>query len=190
MTNTLRADKAILEFVEECFALAKQESPNLRGTLKISYGMRRDETTGQYLLSIEIDEEGTTIDDSQLAQCVTENPFAVEGIVEELGEPGSFGTTASFALPSPPKDNVEWPDDDSSPECEEGTQLQGQRGVAQWCERDGLRQGPSFDWTAGKLDVIRTWYEGEIVTGRIRPSPVRGFSCSALRTPSRRVQGS
>lgn len=167
LENLLRADRAVLRYLEECADLAMARDPALRGLLVVSYGMDKDETVGSYVLTLEIDEKGTSIEDKALLDCATANPFAVEGLVEDLGDLESFSAKAGMEFP--PSDKVQdWPPDDSSPVCDEGGQLVGEPGVAQWCERLGLRQGAHYQWYEGELEIIRTFHEGELSTAEIR----------------------
>lgn len=161
--------------VDECYELARQRDPNLRGTLQLTVHIKTEAEHGNLVASAELDRDGTTITDKELIECATENVFAAEELLDELkqaGDPtgGQIELRINKTFPPPPKKKPDWPPDDASPTCSPGTTLRGERGTTQWCERaDGTKDGQQFIWEEGRLQYIQLWQDGVSDSMLIRP---------------------
>jgi len=163
------------DLVDECYELARQRNPDLRGKLEMAVHIRTVDGVGNLVASADLDEDATTVEDKELIQCATENVFAAEEVLDKLkeaGDPtaGRITLQISKQFPPPSKKPVDWPADDSSPVCRDGASLRGELGKSQWCElADGTKHGEQFHWAEGKVQFIQVWEHGESDTMRLRP---------------------
>jgi len=167
--------RVVSKLVDECYALARRRVPGLKGRLEMSVRLMTAPGVGNLIAKAELDKKKTTVTDKELLRCATENVFAAEELLEKLkeqGDPtgGNIVLKIQKQFPPPPKKKPDWPADDSSPVCADGTKLAGTHGKMQWCERpDGKKHGDQYIWGAGKLRTIMQFKDGSSDSARMRP---------------------
>jgi hypothetical protein len=167
-TAFLRAQRTMLDRVDECYTLATAAGRDPRGHVSLTLRL----TTEPEVVSIvELHGAKTTIADREVLDCLRENPTAIEEHVERLraaGEKidGTIEVKVERDLPPPPPADPDWPPDDASPPCPPGTTVAGDKppaGTRQWCARpDGTQHGPGYIWDdRGRLVVIMSYTDGK-----------------------------
>lgn len=164
--------------IDECGELAMARHPGLQGTLALDVSLATDPEQGNLIASADLDEKATSIADRELIECATENVFAAEEVLAKLREQrdatgGNIVLRIEKTYPPPPPAPPDWPADDSSPSCPEGTRLAGAKpakGTSQWCELpDQTRHGEMYLWEDGQLAAIMTYDHGTSNSMRMRP---------------------
>ncbi|MBT8492194.1 MAG: hypothetical protein KJO07_03970 [Deltaproteobacteria bacterium] len=155
------------KLVDECLENAAARNPAMKGKLTVKLRLDGGSNQAAYIAHATVVKSETTLNDPDLIECATENIFAAEEVLDVLrrkGDPtgGDIRATIRRQWPPAPKKPDDWPDDDSSPDCPAGTELAGERGKSQWCEKpDGTKHGDQYGWVDGKLSFIQDWDNGK-----------------------------
>lgn len=159
------AERALVQHVDECYAIANRVGRDLKGLVQLSISL---DPLG-IGADVEVDSQRTTITDPDFLECIRENAMAIEAELERMRDQGERleGLRVDVAREMPPTaDSAETvslsADDAEPPACGEGTSVAGTAGVRQWCALpDGTKHGLEWQWREdGKVSVTASYDRG------------------------------